>query len=101
MLVPEKVPLKVIDPVIPNFDPSKVRFDSTIAFGEETSSVIIPLLVFPVSESIPDVPDVPLVPSTPEVPLVPEVPDVPLDPAPPPPAARLVDTPVPSVVISQ
>ena len=68
MVVPENVPLKVIDPVTPNFDPLKVRFDSTVPFGAVPFNVIIPLSVVPVRESNPDVPEVPLVPSPPAAP---------------------------------
>lgn len=92
------MPLKVIDPLTPNFEPSKVRLDSTVAFGAVKFSVITPLSVVPVKANVPDAPDTPDVPEVPLVPLVPEVPDVPLPPAAP---SKLVvhdeKEPVPSI----
>ena len=86
---PDTCPEAETFPVTPRVDPSKVRFDSTVALGAEPFRVMTPLSVVPVNESNPDVPAEPLDPddpADPEEPLVPadpevpEVPDVPADP---------------------
>jgi hypothetical protein len=79
--------------------PSNVKLEFTFAFGAPNAArVIIPSIVVPVSESIPDVPplpavpDVPPVPEVPPLPAVPRVPDVP-DVPPLPAVPRVPDVP--------
>lgn len=80
------VPVTTRFPVRVSVLPSKVRFDSTVAFGAVPFSVMTPLSVDPLSDSsplVPDDPDEPLDPDDPEdpeVPLEPEVPELPLAP---------------------
>ena len=71
-------PLKV--PLIVKVDPSNVRFDSTVPFGELPFNVIIPLSVDPFNNNNPLVPDEPELPEDPEVPDEPELPVEPLVP---------------------
>jgi hypothetical protein len=69
-------PLKV--PLTVKVDPSNVRFDSTVPFGELPFNVIIPLSVDPFNNNNPLVPEVP------------EEPDVPEEPSPPAAPSKLV-----------
>ena len=75
-----KLPETLTSPVTDSVEPSKVIFDSTVAFGTDPFKVITPLFVVPVRLNNPEDPDVPLDPDEPDEPLEPEVPEDPLDP---------------------
>lgn len=80
LFVPLNVPVTTTLPVVVSVVPSKVRLDSTVAFGEVVFRVIKPLSVVPVSDNNPEDPLVPEKPLDPDEPDTPEEPEDPEDP---------------------